>query len=81
MAYSGTLAVNGECYGIVVRTGDQTVLGQIAGLASDEHKGASPLSIEVISHSAIFYLISPTYNFLTFALFPLVFPLPSLIDQ
>ncbi|SAM08369.1 hypothetical protein [Absidia glauca] len=60
MAYSGTLAVNGECYGIVVRTGDQTVLGQIAGLASDEHKGASPLSIEISNFVKIIATIAFT---------------------
>lgn len=45
--FNGTLAVSGEGYGIVVRTGDGTVLGQIAGLTAGEDKVASPLSQEV----------------------------------
>lgn len=45
--FNGTLAVSGEGYGIVVRTGDGTVLGQIAGLTAGEAKAESPLSQEV----------------------------------
>lgn len=45
--FNGTLAVSGEAYGIVVRTGDNTVLGQIAGLTAGETKSQSPLSQEV----------------------------------
>ncbi|KAI8093524.1 uncharacterized protein BX664DRAFT_278550 [Halteromyces radiatus] len=60
MAYSGTLAVNGECYGIVVRTGDHTVLGQIAGLAGDEHKAPSPLSVEISNFVKIIATIAFT---------------------
>ncbi|KAG1348857.1 hypothetical protein G6F62_003745 [Rhizopus arrhizus] len=45
--FSGTLAVSGEAYGIVVRTGDNTVLGQIAGLTAGEAKEESPLSKEI----------------------------------
>lgn len=45
--FNGTLVVSGEGYGIVVRTGDNTVLGQIAGLTAGEAKGESPLSHEV----------------------------------
>jgi sodium/potassium-transporting ATPase subunit alpha len=45
--FNGTLCVSGECYGIVVRTGDGTVLGQIAGLTAGEGKEVSPISHEV----------------------------------
>ncbi|KAI8643322.1 hypothetical protein BD408DRAFT_415049 [Parasitella parasitica] len=45
--FNGTLAVSGEGYGIVVRTGDGTVLGQIAGLTAGEVKSTSPLSQEI----------------------------------
>ncbi|KAI7896318.1 uncharacterized protein EV154DRAFT_493008 [Mucor mucedo] len=45
--FNGTLAVSGEGYGIVVRTGDGTVLGQIAGLTAGEAKMDSPLSQEI----------------------------------
>ncbi|KAI9260257.1 hypothetical protein BY458DRAFT_459751 [Sporodiniella umbellata] len=47
IVFNGTLAVSGEGYGIVVRTGDHTVLGQIAGLTAGEAKEKSPLSTEI----------------------------------
>ncbi|RCH98665.1 hypothetical protein CU098_007153 [Rhizopus stolonifer] len=47
IVFNGTLAVSGEGYGIVVRTGDNTVLGQIAGLTAGEAKEESPLSKEI----------------------------------
>jgi sodium/potassium-transporting ATPase subunit alpha len=47
LAFNGTLAVNGEGYGIVIRTGDNTVIGQIASLTANEEKRDSPLSNEI----------------------------------
>ncbi|KAI7868896.1 hypothetical protein BDF14DRAFT_1789061 [Spinellus fusiger] len=47
IAFNGTLAVSGEGYGVVIKTGDHTVLGQIAGLTAGEEKIASPLSQEI----------------------------------
>jgi sodium/potassium-transporting ATPase subunit alpha len=47
LAFNGSLCVNGEGYGIVIRTGDSTVLGQIASLAGGEEKRDSPLTIEI----------------------------------
>ncbi|KAJ3005239.1 UNVERIFIED_CONTAM: hypothetical protein HDU68_004700, partial [Siphonaria sp. JEL0065] len=47
LAFNGTLAVNGECYGVVIRCGDNTVLGQIAGLTQGEKKAPSPMTTEV----------------------------------
>ncbi|KAJ2157889.1 hypothetical protein GGF46_004175 [Coemansia sp. RSA 552] len=47
MAFSGTLAVSGDAYAVVVRTGDGTVLGQIAGLTAGEEAVVSPLTREV----------------------------------
>ncbi|KAJ3106061.1 hypothetical protein HDU97_007064 [Phlyctochytrium planicorne] len=47
LAFSGTMAVAGEAYGIVIRTGDNTVLGQIAGLTISEKKRESPLNHEI----------------------------------
>ncbi|PRP81845.1 P-type ATPase [Planoprotostelium fungivorum] len=37
-AFYGTLAVDGSAWGVVIRTGDNTLLGQIAGLAGAEAK-------------------------------------------
>ncbi|KAJ3053133.1 hypothetical protein HK097_004964 [Rhizophlyctis rosea] len=47
LVFNGTLAVNGEGYGIVVRTGDHTVIGQIASLTASEKRRDSPLSMEI----------------------------------
>ncbi|KAJ1969314.1 hypothetical protein IWQ62_000704 [Dispira parvispora] len=47
LLFSGTLVVSGEGYGIVIKTGDSTVLGQIAGLTAGEEKNPSPLSQEI----------------------------------
>ncbi|KAF2093002.1 P-type cation exchange, alpha subunit of ATPase [Rhizodiscina lignyota] len=47
LLFNSTLVVSGEAYGIVVRTGDSTVLGQIAHLTAGEEKGASPLALEI----------------------------------
>ncbi|ORY95164.1 hypothetical protein BCR41DRAFT_365216 [Lobosporangium transversale] len=47
LAFNGSLVVNGEGYGMVIRTGDNTVLGQIAGLTSGEDSGKSPLTREI----------------------------------
>lgn len=35
--FNGTLAVNGEGYGVVVRIGDDTVIGQIASLTATKN--------------------------------------------
>jgi sodium/potassium-transporting ATPase subunit alpha len=47
LMFNSTLVVSGEAYGIVIRTGDHTVLGQIAHLTAGEEKGKSPLSREI----------------------------------
>ena len=47
LAFNGTLAVNGEGYGIVVRVGDNTVIGQIASLTANENRRDSPMSQEI----------------------------------
>jgi len=45
--FNGALVVSGEAYGIVIRTGDNTMLGQIANLTASEEKSISPLSREI----------------------------------
>ncbi|KAJ3342831.1 hypothetical protein HDU93_000961 [Gonapodya sp. JEL0774] len=47
LVFNGTLCVNGDGFGIVVRTGDNTVIGQIAKLTTTEKKNESPLSEEI----------------------------------
>lgn len=38
---------SGDGYGIVIRTGDHTVIGQIASLTANESRGKSPLTQEI----------------------------------
>lgn len=45
--FNSTLVVSGEAYGIVIRAGDHTVLGQIARLTAGEEKTKSPLAHEI----------------------------------
>src|SRR6266536_2434710 len=45
--FNSSLMVSGEAYGIVIRTGDSTMLGQIARLTAGEEKTTSPLSHEI----------------------------------
>lgn len=47
LMFNSTLVVSGEAYGIVIRTGDSTVLGQIANLTAGEEKTKSPLAHEI----------------------------------
>jgi sodium/potassium-transporting ATPase subunit alpha len=47
LAFYGTLVVSGEGYGVVIRTGSKTVLGQIANLAGGDKKMQSPLNHEI----------------------------------
>ncbi|KAJ3308162.1 hypothetical protein HDV04_001716, partial [Boothiomyces sp. JEL0838] len=47
LLFNGTLCVNGEGYGIVIRTGDHTVIGQIAFLTSSEERRVSPMNQEI----------------------------------
>lgn len=42
-----SLAMNGEGRGIVVRTGDNTMIGKIATLASDTNTHRSTLQVRV----------------------------------
>lgn len=60
LVFFGTLAVSGEGYGIVIRTGDHTVLGQIAGLTTSEEKAKSPLSKEIDKFVKIIAFIAIT---------------------
>src|SRR3569833_30771 len=47
LMFNSTLVVTGEAYGVVIRTGDNTVLGQIAHLTAGEEKPRSPLAHEI----------------------------------
>jgi sodium/potassium-transporting ATPase subunit alpha len=58
LLFNSTLVVSGEAYGIAIRTGDHTVIGQIAGLTASEDKGKSPLSHEIDNFVKIISSIS-----------------------
>ncbi|KAG6840615.1 hypothetical protein C0991_005514 [Blastosporella zonata] len=47
LVFNSTLVVNGEAWGIVVRTGDHTFIGQIASLTGGESGNESPLAREI----------------------------------
>ncbi|KAJ7778681.1 aminophospholipid-transporting P-type ATPase [Mycena maculata] len=47
LAFNSTLVVNGEAWGVVVRTGDHTFIGQIASLTGGESGNESPLAHEI----------------------------------
>jgi len=47
LVFNSTLVVSGEAYGLVVRTGDHTLIGQIAKLTGGESGNKSPLGVEI----------------------------------
>ncbi|EIN07923.1 aminophospholipid-transporting P-type ATPase [Punctularia strigosozonata HHB-11173 SS5] len=47
LLFNSTLVVNGEGWGVVVRTGDHTFIGQIAKLTGGESGNKSPLGVEI----------------------------------
>ncbi|ORY46884.1 hypothetical protein BCR33DRAFT_848923 [Rhizoclosmatium globosum] len=47
IAFNSTMAVTGNGYGLVIRTGDNTMIGQIASLTANEERRESPLSVEI----------------------------------
>lgn len=47
LSFSGSLCLSGEAYGIVIRTGDNTLIGSIARMAGQEKKKLTTLQLEV----------------------------------
>ncbi|KAK3598325.1 hypothetical protein CHS0354_015336 [Potamilus streckersoni] len=47
LAFFSTNAVEGTCRGVVVKTGDRTVMGRIANLASGLEVGVTPIAKEI----------------------------------
>ncbi|KAJ7577471.1 aminophospholipid-transporting P-type ATPase [Mycena floridula] len=47
LAFNSTLVVNGDAWGVVVRTGDNTLIGQVANLTSGEDGNEAPLAVEI----------------------------------
>jgi sodium/potassium-transporting ATPase subunit alpha len=57
LAFSGTLVISGEAVAIVIRTGESTMLGKIAGLASKD-RIPSPLVREISIFVKVISLLS-----------------------
>ena len=47
IAFFSTNAVEGDAVGMVVRTGDETAMGRIAGLAAGLDSGLTPIHVEL----------------------------------
>ncbi|THU76959.1 hypothetical protein K435DRAFT_878488, partial [Dendrothele bispora CBS 962.96] len=47
LIFNSTLVINGEGWGVVARTGDHTLIGQVARLTSGEAGNEAPLAIEI----------------------------------
>ncbi|EGF82503.1 hypothetical protein BATDEDRAFT_86311 [Batrachochytrium dendrobatidis JAM81] len=58
LVFNGTLVVNGDAYGVVIRTGDNTVIGQIASLTANEQRRSSPLSDEIDTFVKLITLVA-----------------------
>ncbi|KAJ1566984.1 hypothetical protein HK096_011393, partial [Nowakowskiella sp. JEL0078] len=60
LAFNGSLVISGEGYGVVIRTGDNTVIGQIAGMTGKEKRRPSPLSSEIQNFVIIMAVLAIT---------------------
>nr|ABO61333.1 Na+/K+ ATPase alpha subunit [Doryteuthis opalescens] len=70
LAFFSTNAVEGTCVGLVVKTGDKTVMGRIANLASGLEVGETPIAKE-IAH--FIHLITGVAVFLGVTFFVIAF--------
>ncbi|ESN98833.1 hypothetical protein HELRODRAFT_94925, partial [Helobdella robusta] len=70
IAFFSTNAVEGTCLGVVISTGDRTVMGRIAGLASGLETGSTPIARE-IAH--FIHLITAVAVFLGVTFFIIAF--------
>jgi sodium/potassium-transporting ATPase subunit alpha len=66
VAFFGTQCTAGEGQGICFKTGDATVIGQIANLASSAEAVPTPLSIEIDRFIKIISAVAMTLGFLFF---------------
>ncbi|CDW80621.1 k antiporter p-type alpha subunit family protein [Stylonychia lemnae] len=68
VAFFGTACTNGNGVGIVFKTGDSTVIGQIANLAQTADAGITPISIEIDRFIKIIATISFSMSLTFFAI-------------
>ncbi|CAF0779597.1 unnamed protein product [Rotaria sp. Silwood1] len=62
LAFFSTFAVEGSCTGMVIRTGDNTVMGRIAALASGLGNEISPLNVEINHFVHIVTVVAVTFG-------------------
>ncbi|XP_065845622.1 sodium/potassium-transporting ATPase subunit alpha-3-like [Oscarella lobularis] len=72
LAFFSTNAVEGAATGIIVKTGDRTVMGRIANLASGLSIGETPIAKEI---ARFIHIISAVAVFLGVTFFIIAFPL------
>lgn len=72
IAFFSTNAVEGTCRGVVIRTGDQTLIGRIAALASGLDQEATPIAKEISRFihiiTAVAVSLGVTFFFIAFIL-------------
>ncbi|KZV90337.1 aminophospholipid-transporting P-type ATPase [Exidia glandulosa HHB12029] len=67
LVFNSTLVVSGEAYGVVVRTGDHTLIGQIAALTGGETGNKSPLGTEISQFVVMISIIAIIVAIIFFA--------------
>lgn len=75
LAFFTTSIMSGECTGIVIRTGDKTVIGQIKELVANAPKEPSPISIEIHNFIILITSVAVTLG-VTFFIAALVLKMP-----
>jgi sodium/potassium-transporting ATPase subunit alpha len=68
VAFFGTFCTNGQGTGIVFKTGDNTVIGQIANLAQSAEAAETPLAIEIAKFIKFISAIAVIWGLLFFIL-------------
>ena len=66
VAFFGTACVNGSGTGVVFKTGDSTVIGQIANLAETANAGQTPIAREIDRFIKVFTLVALVFGLITF---------------
>jgi magnesium-transporting ATPase (P-type) len=75
LAFFTTSIMSGECMGVVIRTGDKTVIGQIKELVANAPKEPSPISIEIHNFIVLITSVAVTLG-VTFFIAALVLKMP-----
>lgn len=68
IAFFGTKCTAGGCIGVVFKTGDSTVIGQIANLATQARSSSSPITWEINKFIKIISVIATTEGVVFFTI-------------